>query len=198
MTFDKGNLNSLVFLDIKKAFDTANHDFLIKVLNRDEISNGELSFIASYLSQQTQFCHVDENENASSLKLVTFGVSQGSILGPLLFILYLDDLPIAIRTSNVSMRADDTFLSKDVGNYPEIRQKLIPGFPKIYDWLKANKLSRNILKTKFMIMGNSGKFDTAAKCNACTLDFGEPKKNKHAKMMQFAGIFGTSAMQIIP
>ena len=65
----------------------------------------------------------------------------GPILGPLLFILYLNDLPSTTRTSNISMYADDTFLSKEVRNDLEIRQELIPEFLKICNWLKANMLS---------------------------------------------------------
>ena len=68
------------------------------------------------------------------------------MLDPLLFILCLNDLPSTTRTSNISMYADDTFLSKEVRNDLEIRQELIPEFLKICDWPKANKLVLIYLK----------------------------------------------------
>ena len=68
------------------------------------------------------------------------------MLDPLLFILYLNDLPSTTRTSNISMYSDDTFLSKEVRNDLEIRQELIPEFLKICDWPKANKLILICLK----------------------------------------------------
>ena len=129
MSIGKGKLNSVVFLDIKKAFDAVNHDILTKKLDRYRISNDEFCFFVSYLSKQTQYCRV--NENISSQKLVTCGVQQGSILGLLSFILYLNYLPSTTRTSNISLYADDTFLSKEVRNDLEIRQELIPEFLKI-------------------------------------------------------------------
>ena len=73
------------------------------------------------------------------------------------------------RTSNISMYADNTFLSKEVRNYLEIRQELISEFFKICDWLKANKLSLNILKTEFMTIGNPRKFANLLKILAIAI-----------------------------
>ena len=88
---DKEKINSVVFPDIQKAFDTVNHKILQDKLNHDGIRDGELSFFSSYLHRHTQCCTV--NEHQSTLSEITCGIPQGSILGPLLFIIYINDLP---------------------------------------------------------------------------------------------------------
>ena len=117
------------------------------------------------------------------LKLVICGVPQGSILGPLLFILYLNDLSSTTKASNISMYADNTFLLKEVRNYLEIRQELIPEFLKICDWLKANKLSLNILKTELMIIRNSRKFGNLSEILAIRVENTLIKKMKMTKCL---------------
>ena len=82
---------------------------------------------------------------------------QGSILGPLLFIIYISELPNFVKDSNISMYADDTGLSSKISNALEINSELLPDFLKVCDWLKANQLSLNIVKTEYMIIGTSQK-----------------------------------------
>ena len=115
------------------------------------IKGGELDFFKSYLSNRVQCCNV--NGSMSGFKQITCGVPQGSILGPLLFLLYMNDLPDAIENTNVTMFADDTSLSKPFKSINELNDELIPAFVKICKWLKANKLSLNTVKTEFMIIG---------------------------------------------
>ena len=145
-------MNSVVFLDIRKAFDTVNHENLLDKLNCYGIGDEELLFFGSYLRDHTQCCSV--NGHKSMLKRVTSGVPQGSILGPLLFIIYMNDLPACVKDVNVTMYADDTSLDKAIRTSQELREELVPTFAKVCEWLKRNKLSLNTIKTEFMIIGS--------------------------------------------
>ena len=105
---DLGNLVGLVFIGLKKAFDTVDHDILCQKLNYYAIHQRELLCFQSYLSDRQQICRV--NGIDSEINGINIGISQGSCLGTLLFIIYISDLPQAILDSNVSMYADDTSL----------------------------------------------------------------------------------------
>ena len=100
---------------------------------------------------------------ASSQSVVVY-VPQGSILGPLLFLIYINDLPNEVENVKITMFADDTSLSKAFQNTDELCMELIPAFANICKWLMANKLSLNTVKTEFMVIGTSqrvGQLDIA-------------------------------------
>ena len=79
---------------------------------------------------------------------------QGSLLGPLLFIAYMNDLPSAAEDVNITMFADDTSLNQEIKTASDIKDDLIPAFAKVYEWLRHNNLSLNAIKTEFMIIGS--------------------------------------------
>ena len=108
----------------------------------------ELQFFKSYLTDRTQCCSV--NGKMSSFSNVTCGFPQGSILGSLLFIIYVNDLPSVAFNPKISMYADDTALSSRLSKPSELHENLIPDFMRISEWLKAIKLSLNIIKIEYI------------------------------------------------
>ena len=117
------------------------------------IVENELEFVESYLRNRIQYCNIDGS--TSRYRYVSFGVPQGSILGPLLFLLYMNDLPCVVQGTDVAMFADHTSLSRTFKNVSELNNELIRSFINICEWRKANKLSLNTVKTDFMIIGTS-------------------------------------------
>ena len=99
LNMDKEKMNLVVFLDIRKAFDTVSHKILLDKLNHYGIKDEELSFFSSYLHRRIQCCNV--NEYQSTFSEITCGVPQGSNLGPLLFIIYMNDLPSYVQDVNM-------------------------------------------------------------------------------------------------
>ena len=144
INIDKKGTNFYVFLDIKKAIDAIDHSILLQKLEYYGIREEELKFFSSYLHNRRQCCIV--NSHQSSFQTVLCGVPQGSILGPLLFIIYMNDLPKSIENGHVTMYADDTESSTVVNTCNDIIEKVIPDLMRICDWLKENRLSLNAVK----------------------------------------------------
>ena len=92
------------------------------------------------------------NNQTSSFKVIKSGVPQGSILGPLLFIIFVNDLPSCVENGHITMYADDTCSSTRVNDVKDIETKVIPDLIKIRDWLKANKLNLNAPKTELILL----------------------------------------------
>lgn len=153
---DNGRTPLCIFIDMSKAFDTLNHNILINKLKHYGINNIALNLISSYLTNRRQY--VDFNGIESNYELLTTGVPQGSVLGPLLFLIYINDIVKASKFFDYTLFADDTSLSttlKIQENNPEhvINREL----GCISEWLKANKLSLNVGKTKYMVFHQRNK-----------------------------------------
>ena len=151
MNINNGKLNSMIFLDIKKAFDTVDHKILLMKLSCYGIKDNSLKLIECYLKDRIQCCSV--NGHLSSLELIECGVPQGSIVGPLLFSSYMNDLPHFLPNIDITMVADDTSFAKAFKDVSEIKEHLVPAFSNICRWLKFNTLSLNTVKIEFMIIG---------------------------------------------
>ena len=152
LNIDKGLINGVLFLDLRKAFDTVDHIILIEKLKLYGITGGALNWFISYLEKRYQTCKI--NNVKSSRKLIKFGVPQGSNLGPLLFLLYVNDLPNCLDQAKPSMFADDTNISASAESVNELEEKLNTDLSNIYQWLVANKLTLNVSKTEYMIIGS--------------------------------------------
>ena len=147
---DLGRLVGLVFIDLKKAFDTVDHDILCEKLQIYGVQQRELFWFRSYLSNRKQFCRV--NGVALDIQDVEVGVPQGSCLGPLLFLIYINDLPLAVQGSTVSMYADDTSLCHQALNMTQLNGAINNDLKQLDAWLQGNKLSLNVTKTHSMLI----------------------------------------------
>ena len=146
---DSGNCAVGMFLDFQKAFDTVNHKILLGKLNCYGIRGIALDWFSSYLRNRSQT--VVYNEQESEMKETLCGVPQESILGPLLFLLYINDLPSVSKLFMPILFADDTNLFCNGPNLNELIEKINGELKLIYKWVNVNKLSLNIEKTNFML-----------------------------------------------
>ena len=138
-----------VFVDLEKAFDTVNHAILIKKLDFYGVRGPANSWFSSYLSGRKQMVRLDD---AISAPLdITCGVPQGSILGPLLFLIYINDMHKSVKHSIVHHFADDTNLLYSHKNPKILRKHMNEDLKLLYNWLCANRLSLNVSKTEFII-----------------------------------------------
>ena len=146
---DEGNIAVTCFLDLKKAFDTVDHSILISKLYKLGIRGPILKWFKSYLSNRQQFVQIHKTK--SDIKPVVCGIPQGSILGPLLFILYINDLAEVSDTLHTILFADDTTVTIEGKNEAELINILNTELQKLNCWLKANKLTINVSKSHFMV-----------------------------------------------
>ena len=141
-----------MFLDFSKAFDTVDHAILLSKLNHYGIRCPALTWFQSYWSGRQQF--VTYNGVQSSMKVVKCGVPQGSILGPILFLMYINDLANICRNTLPFLFADDTNLFISGSNLHQIEEMLNQELQEISHWLKDIELSLNIKKTHYMLFTN--------------------------------------------
>lgn len=152
---DNQKVTAGVFLDLSKAFDTINHSILISKLNHYGIQGNALKLIKNYVSDRKQF--VKFRDQTSNQYIVRCGVPQGSILGPLLFILYINDLPNASSLIEPILFADDTSIFYSHKDLNQLILTLNSELDKISTWMKANKLSVNLKKTNYILFRPSQK-----------------------------------------
>ena len=180
-TLDNKRLGCGIFIDLQRAFDTVNHKILLSKLEHYGIRGCALEWFRSYLSDRKQYVSV--NGKSSSLLTVSCGVPLGSVLGPLLFLVYINDLPNASKKLTFYLFADDTniyYESKDLSNLIKIVNRELRLVKKRLD---ANKLSLNIDKTNYII------FHSSSVKISSTFDIKIGKKRiERAKSVKFLGL----------
>ena len=150
-----GEYAIVVFLDFSKAFDTLDHKIVPDKLDHYGIRGCALSWVRSYLSHRIQY--VTHNGSQCSQQLVKCGVPQGSIFGPLLFLIYINDLCVVCKSTEPVLFADDTNLFSSGSNTSSLQDGVNNDLAIIAEWLKINKLSLNIKKTHFMCFSAKNK-----------------------------------------
>ena len=148
-TIDNGNFGCGIFIDLKKAFDTVNHSILLKKLDHYGVRGVPLQWFDSYLSDRKQYVSV--NGSTSDELTITHGVPQGSVLGPLLFLLFINDLPSVSEVLTFYLFADDTNIYFESDDLVHMQKVVNRELRKVRKWLEANRLALNIDKTNFII-----------------------------------------------
>ena len=153
-SMDTGEIPFNIYIDLSKAFDTLEHSILVKKLYYYGVKDTALDLCRDYLENRKQYVQIDTYK--SDTTTITTGVPQGSILGPLLFIIYLNDISKFSTLINTITYVDDTTLMGNLSKFKSNGERDLSGninyeLTKLSDWLKVNRLSLNAKKTKLMI-----------------------------------------------
>ena len=180
---NNNNLTSIAtYIDFKKAFDTVNHKLLIGKLEKYGLGPNTLRLLTSYLDERKQFTVI--NGTKSSIKSVLFGVPQGSVVGPQLFSIYINDIVNQVVVSKIQMYADDIVLYTDIENNFDAYQQ---DMERVVDWCIGNELTMNIDKTKFQIFPTNRRIDVEHIANTHVIQIGTDTL-KHVRLYKYLGV----------
>ena len=155
---DDGLITGVCFFDISKCFDSISHELLLFKLEKYGIRQRELDWFISYLTERQQCTSC--NNQVSSLKQIITGVPQGSILGPVLFLLFINDLPMSVRKCN--LYADDTEIEVTGNDINTVKLSLQSEIDKVNIWFKPNRLVVNASKCCSMLIGSRQKLGSTS------------------------------------
>ena len=182
LALDEGSFACGIFVDFAKAFDTVDHSILLNKLEHYGVRGLANTWFRSYLTNRKQYVSI--NGFNSSLKVMKYGVPQGSVLGPLLFLIYINDLHNAVKYSVTHHFADDTnflYVSKSL---KKIQKYMNLDLRFVCNWLKANKISLNASKTEMLVFR-----DPRRKVNYDLKIKIDGKKVTPSKFVKYLGIY---------
>lgn len=162
------NENEIVaacFLDISKCFDTIDHELLIKKFEYYGVSGNELRWFKSYMTNRSHVVHC-HGETSDKLFVKT-GVPQGSVLGPIMFLLFINDISQSIVDAFINMFADDAALYVTGSDFNEVKTSLQKNVNNVHGWYTTNRLALNVPKTNVMLITNSNRLNDNRKLDIC-------------------------------
>ena len=180
-TIDNGQFGCGTFMDLKKAFDTVNHSVLLKQLDHYGVRGIPLQWFDSYLAKRQQYVSI--NGCTSDKLVITHGVPQGSVLAPLLFLIFNNDLPSVSKYLTFYLFADDTDIYFESPELSKIEKVVNRELRKVRKWLEANRLALNVDKTNFVIFRSKQRKFT----EHIVLKIGN-KKIKQESYVKFLGV----------
>ena len=184
-SLDDGLKTAAVYIDLRKAFDTVNHQILLNKLSRYGIRGVMFDWFKSYLSDRMQFI-----ENKDEGSLLRCGVPQGSKLGPLLFLIYVNDMPLVLKQTSSTLFADDTTIYGTASNYDELVRKINSDLARLSEWFKANKLTLNVEKSYGCIFGMNQKHENDFLIDGKTIEI--------SNTVKYLGVYVDSHLTWLP
>ena len=179
---DKGLFTGVVMIDLRKAFDVVDHKLLLKKLQIYGLNGNSLKWFKRYLSGRYQKVCVDGK--LSEQLSIQSGVPQGSILGPALFLLFINDLPLVLK-NNIGIYADDSTLYASALTLADVEEKTRPDIDAVSKWAKENKMKMHPAKTKYSIISTRQKIANSRKQ---TLDL--PVDGMQLSKVESEGVLG--------
>lgn len=166
--FDEGMWTEMNMIDLTKAFDSVNHEVLLNKLEYYGVRGGPLDLLRSYLTNRVQL--TEWNNTRSQHMNIYHGVPQGSVLGPLLFVLYVNDLPSNIVGAEICLYADDTSVLVEAEDLETLCEKSRKAMVETNKWFTANKLQVNMGKTQSLLFSTRNSQISTARFLGMTVD----------------------------